>query len=451
MLDFPFRRPQRFAWLLIGVAVAGGCSSSHDEATAEKKPATPAELPVLAAEVIEIQPVVWPQTVRSQGTLVADEVVVVGSKIAGRVEQVSVDLGDRVSAGEVLAALDQEELKLQVLLAEAQLVQARSALGLQAGDPVEKLDPQNAPPVREAKAVHDEARLRSERTQALRARNVVTPEELDAALAAEQVAAARLTGANNAVLEKIAQIRVRSAELELAKQRVVDTVVLAPFDGLVQARHIAPGTFVQVGDPIVTVVRTSTLRFQGTLPERHAVRLQVGQDVQLLIESLAEPRVAKITRISPVIAEQSRSLMFEAALDNRDGALQTGVFAEAQVVVDPTTVVMAVPPEALTEFAGAEKVWKVVNGVAQEQIVETARREKLAVEIVDGLKAGDVILRSGAEGKVARIQATASALVARPVVFVGTTAALSPAGERETPPIATTPVDIVPLGGAAAE
>ncbi len=257
-------------------------------------------------------------------------------------------------------------------------------MGLQADDLVENLNPQNAPPVREAKAVLDESRQRSERTQTLWARNAVTQAELDSALGAEQVAAARLTSANNGVLEKIAQIRVRTAELQLAKQRLVDAVIHAPFEGIIQQRHIAPGSYVQVGDPIVTLVRTSTLRFQGTLPERHAVRLALGQKVRLSIESLPQPRIAKITRISPVIAAQSRSLMFEAALDNRDGALQTGLFAEAEVVVDPTSQVVAIPPGAIIEFAGAEKVWKIVDGVAQEQLVETARRGDNAVEISGG-------------------------------------------------------------------
>jgi RND family efflux transporter MFP subunit len=410
--------PRCLALAIASFLAIAGCGTSHDDQAAQNK-AAPAKLPTIAAEVIAVQPVSWPQTVRAQGTLVADEVVIVGSKIAGRAEEVNVDLGDHVVANAVLATLNQEEFQLQIILAEAQLVQARAALGLQADDPVEKLNPQNAPPVREAKAVLDEARLRSERIQTLWARNAVTQAELDSALGAEQVAAARLTSANNGVLEKIAHVRVRTAELQLAKQRLVDAVIHAPFEGIVQQRHIAPGSYVQVGDPIVTLVRTSTLRFQGTLPERHAVRLALGQQVRLSIESLPQPRIAKITRISPVIAAQSRSLMFEAALDNRDGALQTGLFAEAEVVVDPTSQVVAIPPGAIIEFAGAEKVWKIVDGVAQEQLVETARRGDSAVEISGGLSPGDVILYDAAQGKIARIEPTSTSVVAKPVVFVG--------------------------------
>ena len=408
------------AWAL----AAAGCGSGHEP---EQAKAPPAELPVIAPEVLEVQETAWPRTVRSQGNLVADEVVVIAARIAGRVEQVSVDLGDRVAADAPVAVLDQEEFKLQVALAEAQLTQSRSALGMKAADLVDQLDPLMSPPVREAQAVLDDLHTRTERLRPLRERNAVTQEVLDTAVAAEEVAEARYTSAYNGVLEKIAQIRVRSAELALAKQRLVDAAIMAPFEGLVQQRHVAKGSYVQIGDPIATLVRTSTLRFQGTLPERQAMRIALGQEVRLFIESVPEPRIAKITRISPVITEQSRSLMFEAAVDNADGSLQTGLFAEAEVVVDPTSQAIAIPPAAITEFAGAEKVWKVVDGVAQEQIVETARRGDTAVEIISGLAPGDTILTSAAEGKIARITPIETTSTAKPI-------ALAPEGESEEDP-----------------
>jgi RND family efflux transporter MFP subunit len=417
---------------LAALLAAGGCDDAH---VAEQPKGPPPELPVLTAEVLQVEEVPWPRVVRSQGNLVADEVVIVGARIAGRVEQVSVDLGDKVEAAAPVAVLDQEEFKLQVALAQAQLVQSRSALGMKSNDLVDQLDPLRSPPVREARAVLDDLHLKTERLRPLRSRNAVTQEELDTAIAAEQVAEARYTSAYNGVLEKIAQIRVRAAELALAEQRLDDAVVLAPFQGLIHQRHVAPGSYVQIGDPIVTVVRTSTLRFQGTLPERAALQIAIGQDVRLAIESIPEPRMAKITRISPVIAQQSRSLMFEAAVDNQDGSLQTGLFAEAEVIVDPQATVIAVPPSAISEFAGAEKVWKVVDGVTQEQIVETARRGESAIEIVSGLAAGDVILHRAAEGKVARIESTSSTAVVKPVALAPDgTVAEEPAEEDSSSP-----------------
>jgi RND family efflux transporter MFP subunit len=219
------------------------------------------------------------------------------------------------------------------------------------------------------------------------------------------VAEALYASALNGVREKIALIGVRAAELSLAQQRLQDAVICAPFDGLVQQREVAPGTYVQVGQGIATLVRNSTLRFRGTMPERHAQRLALGCEVRLEIESVAEPRVAAVTRISPALDPLSRALLFEARIDNADGRLRSGLFAEADVVLDADAQSIVVPKSAVLEFAGVEKVWRVVDGVIGEHVVHTGQRRGEGIEIVEGLSAGDQILRNAGEGRVARIDA----------------------------------------------
>jgi RND family efflux transporter MFP subunit len=370
--------------------------------------ATKAEPEPIRAEVTLVEAIAWPAIVRTQGSLIADDVAIVGAKVAGRVDEVDVDLGDVLTAGTPVATLNQADFRLQVSLAESQLMQARAALGLRPTDPVESLNPQNAPPVREAKAVWDETQTRVARIRQLqqRAKNAVTQEELDQAVAAEGAAEARHAAAINGVLEKIALIGVRSSELAVAQQRLADTLIVAPFDGLVEERHVARGAFVQVGDPIITLVRTSILRYRGTMPERHANRLALGQRVTLQIEGHEQPREAKVTRISPSVDETSRSLVFEAAVENAAGDLRTGLFAEAEVVVDPAARSVVVPKSAVMEFAGAEKVWQVIDGKAVEKVVRTSRRGERYLEIVEGLDAGDIILNKAIEGRVARVEPT---------------------------------------------
>jgi RND family efflux transporter MFP subunit len=388
------------AWIL-SLAIVAGCGTHAPQA--ESVPAKKADLETVRAEVLKIQPSCWPAKVRTQGSLEADEVTIVGAKVAGRVETLHADLGDTVAASAPLASLHKAEFELGVQLAKAQLVQSRSALGLKSDDPVEQLVPNNAPPVREAKAIWDEAKAKTARLQQLRGSNTITAEEFEQAVAAEQVAAARHASALNAVLEKIAYIQVRTVELSLAEQQLADAEIVAPFDGQVQQRHVAPGTFVQIGDPIVTLVRSSKLRFRGTLPERHAHKLALGQEVTIHIDAASEAIAAKVTRISPVIEQQVRSVMFEALVDNRDGQLGAGTFAEAEVVVDPDATAILIPQSALVEFAGVEKVWKVVDSIAHEEPVQTARREDDWVEIIAGLTAGDTILVDAGQGRVARI------------------------------------------------
>jgi len=394
----------------IGALVLGalvGCGQ-HAPTDAKTKSDARSALPLVKAVVLRVDQSPWPAIVKTQGSLIADEVTVVGAKVAGRVAEVRVDLGDTITANSPLATLDQEEFKLQIALAEAQLTQSRAALGLAPASPVESLKPENSPPVREAKAVWDEVITRIERLRPLAARNAVTKDELEQAVSDEGVASAKYSAAVNGVREKIALIGVRAAELSVAQQRLADTTILAPFDGLIQQRHIGPGTYLQVGDPVVTLVRTSTLRFRGTMPERHAHRLALGQQITLRFESDAPPQTAEITRISPGVDEMSRSLMFEAEVNNDAGKLRAGLFGEAEVVVDPAAQALVVPQSAIVEFAGVEKVWKLVDGVAQEQPVRTARRGEKTVQIVSGLAVGDTILVDASQGQVARIDPVAS-------------------------------------------
>lgn len=421
---------------LLAIATAGCGHGAQAENPAQKQAKKP-ELPVVKAAVMTVRLAPWPGIVRTQGSLIADEVTVVGAKVAGRVDAVTVDLGDEVKNGTALATLDQELFKLQISLAEARLLQARAALGLAPGDPVERLVPENAPPVREAKAVWEEAKARIERLRQIRVRNAVTQDELDQAIAAESVAEARFGSAVNSVHEKIAQISVQAAELSLAQQRLADAVVIAPFDGLVQVRHVARGTFVQVGEPIVTLVRTGALRFRGMIPERHAHRLEMGEQLTLRIAGVSMPQPAVVTRISPGLDEMSRSLVFEAQVENSDGALRTGLFAEAEVVVDPEARAIVIPRSAVSEFAGAEKVWKLVEGVAREQVVQTVHRGGDEIEIVRGLTEGDQILQDARQGRVARIEPITVQVAAKAVEAKeeghaenGEAAAIDPSGER---------------------
>lgn len=433
---------------LFAVAAIVGCG--HGGQADSSGAARQSELPVVKAAVIMIEQRPWPGIVRTQGSLIADEVTVVGAKLAGRVAEVDVDFGDVVPADQPLATLDQDEFRLQISLADAQLLQARAALGLKPADPVEGLDPLSSPPVKEAKAVWDESKTRVDRIRQLRARSAVTQEELDQAVAAEEVASARYGSAINGVREKIAQIGVRAAELSLAGQRLTDTVVRAPFEGFVQERHVARGSFVQVGSPIVTLVRTGALRFRGAMPERHAQKLALGQQLTLTIEGVEQPLPATVTRISPGIDEMNRSLVFEAEVENRDGSLRTGLFAEAEVVVDRAARAIVVPQSAVAEFAGAEKVWKVVEGVAREQVVQTVHRGSPEVEIVSGLAAGDLILRDAIQGRVARIEPIADdTAISMSAVSTGVT--VNGAADENRPTSTESPTASSPTADPAAE
>jgi len=313
-----------------------------------------------------------------------------------------------VQAGQVLAVLDTEDFELRVQQAESALTQVRASLGLKPDDPDTKLDPLKSPPVRQEKALLDEATLAVDRARQLSRQNVVTAAELDTAEAAFHVAEARFAAALNGVQEKIALLAMRRVELAMARQVQEDAVIVSPFAGVVQERHVSPGVYLNVGHPVMTLVRIDPLRFRAGVPEREAMRIHHDQEVRIVIEGEAQPYTAHISRISPALDMSSRSLMIEADLPNPEGRLRCGLFAEGEILVDLHEQTLAVPAQAITEFAGVEKVWVVENGEAREQQVDTRRRNSEWVEIVGGLSAGAQIVTTANKGHAGPVQIVSS-------------------------------------------
>lgn len=370
-----------------------------------KEPAQPkaASGPLPKVDVLEVAVQPWRRTVRAQGSLAADEYSVVGAKVPGRIAESHIELGDSVKSGSTLARMDQSDLETRVAQAEATLAQACAAVGLKPTDSTDKLNKENSPPVRQEKAMLEDARGQLQRALQLRQQGAITQAETDQLQAAVDVADARYASSLNAVEERLATIALRRAELDFARQQLADATVTAPFDGLIQQRHAAPGTYVAVGQPVATLVRIDPVRFRGQVPERFALQLQVGQSVEVQLEGEAQPRVGRISRISPELDQQTRSLTFEADLPNPDNRLRAGLFAIADVVVNPESPVLAVPRSSITEFAGVERVWKLVDGEVSEVAVRTGQLQGTLVEILDGIKSGDEIVVQAGTARAGKV------------------------------------------------
>lgn len=183
--------------LFIPLTLAGCGETATPAAT--KNEAAP---PPVQAETLQVTEQTWPLKVRSQGSLFPEEEATLGIKVEGRVFETHVDLGDVVKEGDVLITLYQDDFKLRVKHAEAQLAQTRSAVGLLPDDPIEKLSPENSPPVREQRAAWDEAIASLERARVLHEKKVMGQAEFDLEVSLERVAAARYTSALNSVREK---------------------------------------------------------------------------------------------------------------------------------------------------------------------------------------------------------------------------------------------------------
>lgn len=382
---------------LLGLSVVlTGCGSHEAPASAAtpRDASPPKEVHIVAAS---IQP--WPVTVRVQGSLLADEDAIIGSKLAGRVEKVNVDLGSVVKHGEVMVELDQQELKLLVEQAEAQLKQACAAIGLDPDNDETALVLENSPPVMLEQALVDEAQAAVARAERLMPTRAMTESEYDTFVAQLKTAQARYRSAINSVSEQISLIGVRRADLALAKQQLADAQIVAPFDALVNARRVSPGAYLQVGQAVMALVRIDQLRFTAGVPEVHADELAVGQSIAIRVAGREEPIPAKICRVSPTVVQTSRSVRMEADVANEDLTLQAGLFGEAEIVVDPSATALAVPAAAVSQFAGVQKVWIVTDGRCEQRTVRIGRRDADRIEIVDGLADGDTIVSRAEQGR----------------------------------------------------
>ena len=382
------------------ILTATGCR----DRTESGKKVEPAVEAVVQGTEMTIEPMQWPKLVKCQGTLIADEVTTIGAKVAGRIAEVPVDLGDNACQDDVLVQLDPKEFQLLLEQADAQLLQARSAVGLKVGDPVEGLNPDNAPPVRETRAVWDEAKKVVERIRQLSKSDAISIADLDMAESAERVASARFSSAQNGVREKIALIAVQSALRELAHQRLSETTVRAPFMGAIESRLVATGTYVQAGQPLMSIAKTSVLRFRGSVPERFAQQLKSGMQLVLAFDLSDQVRTVSITRISPSLDQVNRSLVFEAKIDNQDGTLRSGLFSEGVIQIHPEAMAIVIPTSALVRFAGVDKVWKIVDGKLKEQVVGLGRQKAGWIEVQTGLAIGDRLLVEGKGGKIGRFE-----------------------------------------------
>lgn len=373
--------------LLFGAGPLAGCDGDAP-ATVVPQDTTPARQ-VRLAVAIETEAA---RTVSANGTLAADEQFILGTKVIGRLGEISVDLGSRVKKGQAIARIDPSDYRLRVEQAQAALQQARVRLGLPASGNNDKVDVEQTATVRQAAAVLKEARLSHERMVELWERKLVARAELDAAVSQLAVADGRYQDAIEEVRNRQAILVQRRSELEIARQQLADTIIVSPIDGAVSERQAAVGQYLPAGAPVVTLVRTHPLRLRLAVPEREARLVRVGQIVDLTVEGDANEYQGRVARLSPAIAESNRTLMMEAEVPNVQGMLRPGSFAKANIVVEAGQRIVTVPADSIVTFAGIEKVLTVANGTAVEKRVRTGRRIDKQVEIIEGLGAGEQVV-----------------------------------------------------------
>jgi len=372
--------------LLLPFCLAACSGQERVEAQADK---TSAERQVKTVRIAEA-PLVRSITVT--GTLAAEDQVVLGFKVAGRVADVRVDLGSRVREGQIVATLVDTDFRLRVQQAQAALVQARVRLGLAAEGDNDTVDPLNTALVRQRRAVAQDARLNRDRTKTFVERGLSPRAQLESAEASLEVAEGQYQDALEEIRNREGVLAQRRSELELARQQLADTVLRAPLDGAIRERQVAIGEYRAPGNPVLTIVRTHPLRLQLAVPERDTQGLKSGLPVRVRVEGDTTEHVGRLARIGAAILETNRTLPVEAVVPNPNDLLRPGQFATADIIVSDSDRALVVPRGAIVTFAGIQKVLTVVDGRAREQRIRTGRRDGARVEVIEGLRNGDLVI-----------------------------------------------------------
>ena len=366
---------------ILALIVTSGCSSRTPAATTVNPD------PPVVVQTLQVQPESAQRTVELVGTLEGEREVTVSSEVAGRVLAIRADLGDRVQQGQVLVEIDARELALAVDRQQAALQQVLALLGLsKESDPMP--DPSQTSVVRRAAADLADAKTNFDRAKSLLDKNVVARQVYDSAEARYKAADAGYTSALEGVRNLVAQAENLRAQLALARKKVADTMVRAPFGGTVRARMVEMGQYVKEQGPIMLITDTNPLKMRASIPEHWFPYVAGGARIELTVEAYEEKFQGRVARVSRAIDPQSRTFSIEAEVDNTAERLRPGLFARAVLFTSRKDSVLRVPASAVISYYGVQKVYAVENAQIIEKVVKLGDRFGDVIEVTEGLAPG---------------------------------------------------------------
>ena len=369
----------------LALAVALVSAACSGERTSAAAPPEPAPVAVRAAQV-ESQSI--DRFIRVTGSIAADERADVAAETAGRVIGTPVERGTRVTAGAVLIRVSATEADASLREADANAAQLEARLGLTAGQP---FDPLKVPDVLNAKASLDFAEADFARIKSLLEQKVVSQAEYDQRFTQVQAARQQYQTAQNGAQQSFRSLQAARARVDLARKSAADTVVRAPFSGIVAERLVGTGDYVSRGMKVATVVRIDPVRIELTVPEQYLSLVKMGQPVRLTVDAYPnEVFTGKVRFVSPALKTDQRALTVEAVAANADGRLKPGLFATALLLQPAPAPALLVPAEAVETVAGTSRVYTITaDRKVEERIVTVGEKVGDRVEIASGVKAGE--------------------------------------------------------------
>ena len=364
----------------LGVACSTGDAKSKDTAAAQVAVAVS---PVAAIQ----QPIA--RFIRVTGTLTAEEQADVAAETAGRVVATPVERGTAVRQGAELVKLSPLETEASLKEAEANAAQIEARLGLtqEGGYDVNKV-----PEVANARANLNLAASEFARIEKLLAERVVSQSEYDQRKTQVEAARQQFESAKNAAEQQYQALQASRARVTLARKALSDTVVRAPFDGLVAQRMVSTGDYVTRGMKVAQIVRITPLRIELTVPEQFVASVIVGAPVTFSVDAFPDKVFeGKVRYVSPALRADQRALTVEAVVPNANAELKPGMFATVRIEQNRKDPAVLVPERAVRVVSGTGRVCVINGDRAEERIVTTGQKVDDLVEIVTGLKNGEKV------------------------------------------------------------
>ncbi len=363
-----------------------------------------------------------PAVIQATGSLVASETSDIAPRVAGKVVNVSADVGQFVVQGAVIAKLDERDGQLQLAQATANVAQTVSAvrqaearLGLTQNG---TFNAAAIPEVRAANAGYEQAvaELKQAEANEKRYRELVETGDVssqnyenyrtlrDTARARLNNAQQILEGARNtarqnneAIKSAQAAVNASQTQIDLAKQAIADTVIRAPFAGFISNRPVAVGEFVTTATAVATILRTNPIKVQLQVSEANVPFIKIGRGVSVQVDAYQDRKFAgTIIAVNPALETTSRSVIVEASIENGENALRTGMFATGQIQREGGTSGVFVPKSAVINDSSTQafRAFVIQDGVVKLRVIQLGTEENDFIQIISGVNADEMLATS---------------------------------------------------------
>lgn len=305
------------------------------------------------------------------GNLIGALTVDVVPRVAGRIEVMSVQLGDRLSKGQQVVKIEDREIRLQISQAEANL----------------KINGANVTQRENDVTV---AQNTFTRIKAMFDQNLQSKQNLEDA-------EARVNSARSQLLAAQSQLSQTESRIEELKVTLSNTSVVSPVDGFVSRRVLDPGAFAGANTVILSVVDITTVRLVANVVERDIRRVRPGVTARVEVDAFpGEDFTGQVSRVSPVFDPTTRTAQIEIEVPNPGYRLKPGMYARVRLTVEQKDNALAVPRNAVVDLDGQRGVFFVEEQTAQFHPVTVGLQDGDFIEVVDGLKDGDRVITTGA-------------------------------------------------------